>query len=116
MGNRATFNVSFDVAKCFDLILATVEGFLLFVCLFFSQQFYFVLIVPYSCMLLFFYLIKGVYLTLDMGYKIFVKKSRLARRKTREVMKQRKPNDTGNGSKTHTASEAFIIARGFLHL
>ena len=32
-------------------------------------------------MLLFFYLIKGVYLTLDMGYKIFVKKSRLAREK-----------------------------------
>ena len=81
MGNRAIFNVSFDVAKCFDLILATVEVFLLFVCLFFSLQFYFVLIVPYSCMLLFFYLIKGVYLTLDMGYKIFVKKSRLAREK-----------------------------------
>ena len=81
MGNRATFNVSFDVAKCFDLILATVEGFLLFVSLFFSQQFYFVLIVPYSCMLLFFYLIKGVYLALDMGYKIFAKKSRLAREK-----------------------------------
>ena len=81
MGNRATFNVSFDVAKCFDLILATVEGFFLVVCLFFCLQFYFVLIVPYSCMLLFFYLIKGVYLTLDMGYKIFVKKSRLAREK-----------------------------------
>ena len=80
MGNRATFNVSFDVAKCLDLILATVEGFLLFVC-FFSLQFYFVLIVPYSCMLLFFYLIKGVYLTLDMGYKVFAKKSRLAREK-----------------------------------
>ena len=81
MGNRATFNVSFNVAKCFDLILATVESFLLFVSLFFSQQFYFVLIVPYSCMLLFFYLIKGVYLILDMGYKIFAKKSRLAREK-----------------------------------
>ena len=81
MGNRATFNVSFDVAKCFDLILATVEGFLLFVSLFISLQFYFVLIVPYSCMLLFFYLIKGVYLTLDMGYKVLVKKSRLAREK-----------------------------------
>ena len=80
MGNRATFIVSCDVATCFDLILATVEFF--FCCLFvFSQQFYFVLIVPYSCMLLFFYLIKGVYLTLDMGYKIFVKKSRLAREK-----------------------------------
>ena len=32
-------------------------------------------------MLLFFYLIKGVYLILDMGYKIFAKKSRLAREK-----------------------------------
>ena len=66
-------------------------------------------------MLLFFYLIKGVYLTLDMGYKI-LKKAGWPGRKTREVMKQRKPNDTGNGSETHTASEAFIIARGFLHL
>ena len=34
----ATFNVSFDVAKCFDLILATVEFFLLFVCLFFPYS------------------------------------------------------------------------------
>ena len=116
MGNRATFNVSCDVATCFDLILATVEVFfLLFVCFFPTVLFCF------DCALqlyvvVFFYLIKGVYLTLDMGYKIFVKKSRLASRKTWEVMKQRKPNDTGNGSKTHTASEAFIIARGFLHL
>ena len=62
-----------------------------------------------------FYLIKGVYLTLDMVYKIFVKKSRLAREK-----------DTGSNeteeAKWHgqwqqdTHSEAFIIARGFLHL
>ena len=53
---RATFNVSFDVATRFDLILATVEGFLLFVCFVFSLQFYFVLIVPYSCMLVLFLL------------------------------------------------------------
>ena len=41
MANRATFNVSFDVAKYFDLILATVEGILLFVCFFSTVLFCF---------------------------------------------------------------------------
>ena len=76
MGNRATFNVSFDGAKCFDLILATVEGFLLFVVCFFPTVLF-----CFDCALqlyvVVFYLIKGVYLTLD----ILVKKSRLAREK-----------------------------------